>query len=1186
MLISSISGRRNSEWAAKDAIETCGGIAIFWDKGIFSLVDKWEGKFSLAVKLQRVGQQETFAILGVYGPQDKENKLAFLEELRMVCEGCLDPLCIIGDFNLVRCEDDYRGLPRDRELMEKFNELISKQNLIDLPLKGSLFTWSRGGSNGSLSRIDRALVNPWFDSCFAPESVLALDRVESDHNPLLLRWGSEEKISRPWKFLNVWLLEESFLTSLVGWWNLPTTGFGCLYLFGKRLRNTKFMVKGWNIEKFGRTDEKVSRLLFKLKEIDKLEEQGPLADSLLIERTLLKCELEKTLLKEEIIWRQKSREIWLKVGDLNTSYFHRVAQNNLRRNKIQNIKVNGVWVDTKEDLQSAFRDHFQGRFLEEKQARPFPKGYRTGLIDAEENYRLSVPFTEAEIWKAISECDGDRAPGPDGFTLEFYKKGWNVIKRDLVKALDEFHISGFMPDSIAHSFLCLIPKKDAAEEVSDFRPISLVGSLNKVLSKVLIARLRPLMDRIVTRHQFAGVRGRQLHEASLIANELVDSRKRSGKPGVILKLDIEKAFDSVNWGCLLSAAASMGFSSKIQRWIKGIVSSTRLSVLVNGESTGYFKTERGLKQGDPLSPFFFNIAMDILSFMIQEACSEGFIKGFCMDEVNRRGEVTHLLYADDAIIYCDATEEEVRNILAILVCFQSVSGLKVNLEKSRMFPVGDVDSLGRLAEVFGCDWSFLPTTYLGLPLGAPPAAAGVWNTVITRLQTKMEGWKGSLLSLGGRIVLSNACLASQPLFRCSLFIAPKGVIQRIENIQRDFIWSGLGEQKKIHLVAWERCKIPKKWGGLGIKDLELQNKALICKWLWRFAREQDNWWRELIQIKFAIGATSWKSGGIQGAVRISLWKQITTVNAEFWKFARVKIGMGNNILFWLDHWLNERTLAEIFPRVAAAAAFPLASVSQCLHFENESLTWEIPLKYTLRGGAERERVSLLNYLNSLVPSLFPSAPAGSDSLMWRAPNTASFTVSSMYQRFIKEKCQPREDFPFKTIWQGHIPTKVCTFMWVVHQKKILTHVSLKKRGWSFPSKCVLCGVAEEDANHLFLTCSFTCRVWEVLQAFVCITNAPPDISQAIQHWPKCKPANPKEWCTKSLLHALCWSVWRERNARTFDGKATPELTVAFKTGSLIAHWLLAADKVEKVIAESWLEVLKSRTCGGRGTTWL
>ncbi|CAL1355621.1 unnamed protein product [Linum trigynum] len=462
-LISSVSGSRFSDWDAKNVVEAKGGIAIYWDRRVFKREIEWEGKFTLEVKLCEISTGKDISLLVVYGPQKKEDKLEFISELRMVCRYYSDPLCIIGYFNLVQGNDDYRGQPRDIEVITKFNEFISDCDLLDLPLSGSLFTWSNG--SGSFSKIDRAIINSSFDSSFSPDSIMALDRVESDHCAIFLKWGALDRIRRPWRFENMWILDESYSTRLVGWWNVPVNGHGVLFLFGQRLKQAKALIKCWNRDHFGRVEQRIKDLLRKIKFFDQMEEQGVIPEDARVEKNMLKCELEKLLLMEEIAWRQKSRELWLSIGDKNTGFFHRMASNNRRKNKIHFVKINGERVSDPNGIKNAFVDHFVARFADNHTNNPFPKSFKPDVFSLDENYSLAKPFTEVEIWQAIKNCDGDKAPGPDAFTLAFYKSGWHVIKNDLLKALDEFYFLGSLPKSVGHSFICLLPKKDAAEEV-------------------------------------------------------------------------------------------------------------------------------------------------------------------------------------------------------------------------------------------------------------------------------------------------------------------------------------------------------------------------------------------------------------------------------------------------------------------------------------------------------------------------------------------------------------------------------------------------------------------------------------------------------------------------------------------------------------------------------------------------
>jgi hypothetical protein len=290
----------------------------------------------------------------------------------------------------------------------------------------------------------------------------------------------------------------------------------------------------------------------------------------------------------------------------------------------------------------------------------------------------------------------------------------------------------------------LIPKKVIALNIRDFRPISLIGSIYKILAKVLANRLALVLDSIISEAQNSFVGGRKILDSVLIANECLDSRLKSRIPGLICKLDIEKAYDHVNWDCLYFLMKRMGFGSKWIRWMQVCTSTVRFSVIVNGSPTGFFDSSRGLRQGDPLSPLLFLLIMEVLSRMLKNAVGGDLLKGF---QVGRSEEsavcVSHLLYADDTIMFCDADPEQLLYMRMVLTCFEAVTGLKVNMNKSEMVPIGEVVRVEDLAVLLSCHVGSLPLQYLGMPLGASYKALGVWNPIIEKIET--VGWMAETL---------------------------------------------------------------------------------------------------------------------------------------------------------------------------------------------------------------------------------------------------------------------------------------------------------------------------------------------------------------------------------------------------------------------------------------------------------
>ena len=298
---------------------------------------------------------------------------------------------------------------------------------------------------------------------------------------------------------------------------------------------------------------------------------------------------------------------------------------------------------------------------------------------------MESPFTEEEIFKAIFQMDRDKAPGPDGFTIAVFQDCWEVIKEDLVKVFAEFHRSGIINQSTNASFIVLLPKKNMSRRISDFRPISLITSLYKIIAKVLAGRIRGVLHETIHSTQGAFVQGRQILDAVLISNEIVDEKRRSGEEGVVFKIDFEKAYDHVSWDFLDHVLEMKGFGIRWRKWMRGCLSSVSFAVLVNGNAKGWVKASRGLRQGDPLSPFLFTIVADVLSRMLLKAEERNVLEGF---KVGRnRTRVSHLQFADDTIFFSSSREEDMMTLKNVLLVFGHISGLKVNLDKSNIYGI-------------------------------------------------------------------------------------------------------------------------------------------------------------------------------------------------------------------------------------------------------------------------------------------------------------------------------------------------------------------------------------------------------------------------------------------------------------------------------------------------------------------
>jgi hypothetical protein len=358
-------------------------------------------------------------------------------------------------------------------------------------------------------------------------------------------------------------------------------------------------------------------------------------------------------------------------------------------------------------------------FTEEESQRPLLDGLDFSMISDEDVAWLECSFDDDEVVGVVLGFNGDKAPGSDGFTMGFFQSCWDVVKADIMTFLNDFHGCYSFEKSLNATFVSLIPKKSEAMEIKDFRPISLVGGVYKILAKLLANRLRVVLRKIISNSHNAFVQGRQILDSVLIANECLDSRVQQGDPGVLCKLDVEKAYDHVNWDFLLYLLTRCGFSEKWRHWIKFCISTARFSILVNGSPCGFFASSRGLRQRDPLSPLLFVIVMEALSRLLDRAIREGLCSGFTVGKSDETSlMVSHLLFADDTLIFCDADSDQISNLRYVFSWFEVCSGLKINLSKSEIVSVGDVPNIEDIREILGCKLALLPMKYLGLPLGA------------------------------------------------------------------------------------------------------------------------------------------------------------------------------------------------------------------------------------------------------------------------------------------------------------------------------------------------------------------------------------------------------------------------------------------------------------------------------------
>jgi hypothetical protein len=596
---------------------------------------------------------------------------------------------------------------------------------------------------------------------------------------------------------------------------------------------------------------------------------------------------------------------------------------------------------------------------------------------------LLKEFMVEEVDLALSQMHPLKSPGPDGFSACFYQKSWPTVHAEVCKAVLEFLNTGHLDHSVNTTNIVLIPKIKNPTRVTEFRPISLCNVLYKLIAKVLANRMKKVLTKIISLNQSAFVPGRLITDNIVVAFEALhtmDVRLKGRKGYMALKLHMSKAYDRVEWDYLEAIMLKLGFADRWVSLIMTCVRSVSYSVLINGQPYGFFKPSRGIRQGDLLSPYLFILCAEGLSTLLHKAEEEGKITGL---PIARGGtKINHLFFADDSLLFCRATIAEWAHIQEILEKYKKASGQKLNREKTSLFFSRNTkeETKNFIISVAGVSATNRYEKYLGLPNLIGRSRVSAFNGIKGRIWDKIQGWKENFLSQAGKEVLLKVVVQAIPTYTMSVFQLPKTLCKDINAMMAKFWWGHKQNDKRIAWMSWSKLGRAKEWGGMGYRDLEWFNVALLAKQGWRLVQNPDGLVAKILREKYYPHNSFMESnlGKRPSYIWRSIWNARQLLNVGMaWR-----VGDGSKISIWKDKWAN--TGAGGFIHSPVHIHSQDAKVSALL--DKDTNWWNMALVQQVFVAEEAE----------LICGMAVSPRSAEDKLIWTGTQNGVFTVRSAY----------------------------------------------------------------------------------------------------------------------------------------------------------------------------------------------
>ena len=723
---------------------------------------------------------------------------------------------------------------------------LDVHNLVDVwrtlnPYK-RVFTWHRGAKRSRLDYlfISEHLLNTVSKSTIEPG-------IHSDHSLLTvaLRTGNTESRGRGfWKFNASLLNDTQYVESIKRIISLSIARYQGIQDKGLVWDMVKAEIRGFTIPYCARKKREADANEANLREnfttlYDIVNSNCDIDNQVLEQYYSIKSELQ-------LIERHKARGIimrskaqWVEEGERNTAYFLRLEKNNYCNKHITKLQTDTEIITDPGKILEEQKRYYKNLYTEpneciEQRARTeseFIQDLSFPKLEEDQKDSCDRILTEKELLSAVKEIKNGKSPGTDGLTSEFYKFFWIDIKEILLSSLNFALETGTLSIEQKRGILTLIPKKDKDRLLlKNWRPLTLLNLDYKILAKALAKRMIQYLPFLIDEDQTGYVKGRFIGCNIRLIEDLLIYTSANKVDGILLTIDFEKAFDSISWSFMLKSLHLFNFGQKFISYIKTLYNGISTTVINNGHISGWFHPERGVRQGCPISPYLFIIAVEVLSCKIRQ-CKH--ISGISI----RNKEIKISQLADDTTCVIK-DERSLISLLHVLQNFKTFSGLGINVDKTIAKSLGNF--VPSSTDLCGLDWNKNDIETLGVTLNGNEEDHYILNFKkrIKRFQALLNSWKCRHLSLKGKITIINTLALPSLLYLASVIHVNEKVIKEVHKIILDFIWDG-----KVPKVAHATLVQNISEGGLKLVDFESKVRALRVGWINRLTDSSCARWK-------------------------------------------------------------------------------------------------------------------------------------------------------------------------------------------------------------------------------------------------------------------------------------------------------------------------------------------------------